>query len=195
MEGRALSQAIGDFGCRFHTVGIGAKHLPSSDQLTGISCIILCGLAGALDPSLSVGDVVLDDANRFAVPLRRGRIHTASQIISTPQEKAECFVSTGALVVDMEQAIVREFADHYQIPLVGLRTVSDTAAETLNPKVIRFVDDLGRPKPASIALGLIGQPRLIPYLRRLNANTKYALLQLTDALEAILTSIVQGNLR
>ena len=188
-------QTVGDFGCRFHTVGVAAKHLPVADQLTDISLIIMCGVAGALDPSQRLGDVVLDAPLEFASPLRRGKIHTASHIIATPQQKAELFKSTGASAVDMEQAVVQAFADQHQIPLIGLRAISDTASETLDPKVVQFVDDLGRPKPVNIAMGLIRQPTLIPYLRRLNANTKYALLQLSEALEAILTTIEQGALR
>jgi hypothetical protein len=192
METRAVRLALGNSGCLPVTVGIGARHLPSPDQLAGKSVIILCGVAGALDPSLGIGDVVLDDPAGLtgpAVPIRRGTVFTARQIVATPADKADLFAQTHAAVVDMEQSIIREFANRMGIKLIGLRAVSDTASDTLDPAVVSMVDDLGRLRPMHIAINLVRRPAMIPYLRRLNASTRIALYRLGPALCQVLDAL------
>jgi purine-nucleoside phosphorylase len=193
METRAVQAALRGRGCLVRTVGIGAKHLPPIDQVAGKGVIILCGVAGALDPSLAIGDVVLDDPARqidALVPFRPGTIITAAEIVATPADKASLFAQTHAAAVDMEQSIVREFADRAGIPLIGLRAISDTASDTLDPAVVSLVDDLGRPRPMRIAMNLIRRPTLVPYLRRLNANTNIALAALGGAVRTVVDSLI-----
>lgn len=126
----------------------------------------MAGFGGALDPGLKIGDVVIDDPP--------GRIYTSDALISTPEEKAELYARTGAQVVDMENAIVRTFAEHLGIRFVGIRAVSDTASDSLDPAVLTLVDDLGRLKPARLARTLICRPMLIPSLRALGRNAAIA---------------------
>ena len=184
METRTIQQALRGSACRVHTVGIGAKHLPASAEVTGVTAILMCGVAGGLDPTLGIGDVILDDRCALVpatIGYRRGAVHSATAIISSPIQKAEVFHETAALAVDMEQAIVRNFANHLGIPMIGIRAISDTADQTLDPAVVNLVDDLGRPRAGKIALNLIRRPSLIPYLRALNKNTNMALRELGTA--------------
>jgi uridine phosphorylase len=207
MEATAMKRALAGRRCRFHTVGVGAKHLP---DLQGVQVILLCGVAGALDPGLRVGDVVLDAQTqvlRYAKELdlssthwalgstsepafiRRGLIHTADQIIATPRQKSELFRSTSALAVDMEQAIVHKFAEPFHVPVMGLRAISDTADQTLDPEVIHLIDEMGNPKPLRIASLLIRRPQLIPYLKQLGDSTKLALQQLGKAAAVVVDKL------
>jgi len=180
-----MAQALKGRGFRFHTAGIGAGHLPQPAALDGVSIILLCGVAGALDPALTIGDVILDDpGHRISDSslYRRGRIHTAGEIISTPAKKATLYADTGTLAVDMEQSIVRDFAAQRHIPVIGLRAISDTADQILDSAVLNLVDDLGRPRATRIASALIRRPSLARHLNRLNSNTKIALKNLSAAL-------------
>jgi adenosylhomocysteine nucleosidase len=188
METRAVQQALDGSACRVHTLGIRARHLPARSELNGISTILMCGVAGGLDPSLAVGDIILDDPKETVpgtVFCRRGRIHTAAQIIAGPADKAALFHQTGALAVDMEQAIVAEYLANLDIQLIGVRAISDTATQMLDPAVVHFVNDLGDPRPIKIATTLIRRPQMIPYLLTLNKNTNIALKELGKAVKAI----------
>lgn len=187
METRAIQRALRWKAPLVHTTGIRGWRLPEPRQLAGIRLILLCGVAGALDPTLQVGDVILDDPERRfpdSPIYRRGRIHTASQIVTTPAEKAWLFAETAALAVDMEQSIVRDYARPLGIPVVGLRAISDRADQVLDPAVIQLVDDLGGPRPMKIASTLLRRPALALYLSRLNASTKLALENLATTVAA-----------
>ena len=84
-------------------VGIRAVRLP--DLLTQVTAqsLLMAGLAGALSPRLSVGDLVVDGIGpRFLAglqPLHMGAIHTSETIVSTPVEKAALYASTKAVAV------------------------------------------------------------------------------------------------
>lgn len=141
---------------------------------------------------LVVGDIVVDDPEKMVpdtVSYRRGKIHTARHIIAGPADKAELFHQTQALGVDMEQSIVANYLSGLGIQLIGIRAISDTASQTLDPAVVHFVNDLGDPRPMKIALTLARRPRMIPYLRTLNKNTNIALEALGKAVKAIVEQL------
>jgi hypothetical protein len=161
-EARAL-RAVVPKDAELTVIGIRAVRLPRQIDARGI---ILAGFAGALDPILGVGDIVRDDPP--------GSIYTSSDIVATAREKADLFARTGARAVDMENATVRRFAEQIGVPFFGIRAISDTANEDLDPRVLRFVDETGRPRPAAIAKGLLLRPALIPTLNRLRINSAIA---------------------
>jgi adenosylhomocysteine nucleosidase len=140
----------------------------------------MAGLAGALDPGLKIGDVVMDDATT------RGRIYTADHLIATPAEKAALFRQTGALAVDMENAIVRRAAEAAGIPFIGIRAISDTADQAIDPAVLTIADEVGRPKPLAIAMLLIRRPGMAAKLRRLQADSHRALAALGAAVKTLI---------
>jgi adenosylhomocysteine nucleosidase len=148
----------------------------------------MAGLAGALDPSLNVGDVLIDDPTGIvpaAVPMRRGRIVTVNRIIATPAEKAALFERTAALAVDMETDRVRQWAAR----VVNVRAISDRADEVLDPRVVGLIDELGNAKPLAIAATIVRRPALIPYLNRLGKNAKLAAERLGHAVRRIIEGI------
>jgi adenosylhomocysteine nucleosidase len=191
---RALSDKTGQC-TQIHTIGILARHIPLDFEKGEAIAVIMAGLTGALDPALAIGDVVIDDPQLRLPPslaLRRGPILTTDRIIGTPTEKAELFRQSGALAVDMEGEKVRQFATGLGIPYVGVRAISDTAGEALDPAVVGFVDDFGRVKPMSLASGVLRQPGLIPYLNRLGKNSRFAAERLGLAVRQIVECLVVG---
>ena len=161
------------------TIGIGASALPR--ELPPARCIIMAGLAGALDPSLQIGDVILDSDSPYG-SLRRGKLHTSATPVLTPSDKAALFHQTGAAAVEMENAPVRALALSLNVPFIGIRAVSDTAQDAIDPDILRWIDPLGNPKVARIALGVLARPTLLREARRLARNSKVALRRLESAI-------------
>jgi len=114
--------------------------------------VLALGIAGALSPSLPVGEMLvssevmegdvvlswpdlqwLDDAN-IQRPYDLGRLVTVDEILSTPEQKAEWWgrtVRDQPAAADMESACYARVAISYGLPYLICRYVSDSAAETL----------------------------------------------------------------
>ena len=184
-EYRAIHKAVGErVGVAYHLVGLSATRVP---QLPAGTLVIVAGLAGALDPKLRVGDLVLDTevANLPPeLPWHRGAIHTADQLVATVADKTALFRETQALAVDMEQAGVRRALPQSN-RVIGLRAISDAADSAIDPAVIRMIDGTGRPRPLTVLSTLARRPSLIPHLRQLNASSKLALRNLGLGITAL----------
>jgi adenosylhomocysteine nucleosidase len=206
MEAKAVARGLGvragslwDAGCparRFgfpisaQVIGIGAKGLPPG-LTTNAGCVILAGFAGALDPALKVGDVVLDWRGGPAPQpgsFRTGRIHSANAIVATAADKAALFARTGAAAVEMEGDAVRRLLAETGIPFIGLRAITDAADEELDPALLGLVDSFGRPKPLALAGFIARHPRRIASLRRLGAAVRLAGRRLSEAISVLVRS-------
>src|SRR5205823_11245961 len=120
MEAAAIRRRLPDVD--LHVIGLRATSLPDRPPQGGIC--ILAGFAGALDPALKVGDVVIDsqmndpiDSALAPVPVRTGAIFTAVEPVLSAPHKAELYRTSHALAVDMEQSIVRRFLETRHVPL------------------------------------------------------------------------------
>jgi hypothetical protein len=171
-----------------HIIGPAARHLPASLPADGpCHAVIMAGLAGGLAPGLNRADLVIDDQSLPTpnLPHPRGPIASLDSILSTPAEKAALHQSTGALVVDMENAAARSFAARHAVPFIGLRAISDTASETLNPACLRILDDHGFLHPTRLAATLLRHPGLLPAFWRLRTTS-----QITETLAREVARIV-----
>jgi hypothetical protein len=187
-EAKAIAASMGrEPEVELRVIGPGATRLPSPAQSAGCRGIIMAGLGGALDPALQIGDVVIDsEAIAPDGPWRGGHFHTADQIIATPAQKHALFKTTGALVVEMENARARELARTMGVPFLGIRAISDRSDEILDPAIIRMVDSSGRVRAGALAGELLKRPALIASLLRLRPRSACAMKSLCDALELIL---------
>jgi hypothetical protein len=179
--------AFGDVG--LFVMGIGAGRL--GDVPVPGEGVIAAGVAGGLLPALSIGDVVVDElsAPLPTVPSARvGKIHSARSIVTTPSEKAALFAQTGAAAVEMENAVVRAWATANQLAYCGVRGISDTASQTLDPAVFGLVDEVGGIRPGALAKLLLTRPAMINGLRELGANTKAAANAAAEVAKAIVAS-------
>ena len=125
----------------------------------------LVGLAGALDPDWDEGDLSSFHADawpEFAVwarakpAVRTGEWHTAHEIIETGLAKLELGRKTSCGLVEMEWDYVAEACRKRQVPLVGLRAVSDHADKLLPADLFLLGCDAvtGKSTPVKIALHL-----------------------------------------
>lgn len=176
-------------------IGIGARRLGEQGMPPDPNWVCMAGLAGALDPSLAIGEVVIDPLP-VGVPLpagmKQGRIHCSDRIVATAREKAELFEQTGAAAVEMENANVRAWAERRGAVFVGVRAISDRADQALDPAVLRLVDSWGRPRPAALLATLLRRPGLIPQLLRLGSESKRAARRLGEAVRVLVAQTADG---
>jgi nucleoside phosphorylase len=184
----AAIRAVVPQEARLTVIGVGARNLPKELRA---DFLILAGFAGGLDPTLGVGDGVLEAGADVILPsgCRRGRFLCVDHILATPNEKRSSFTNTGATAVEMESAKVRALAERSGACFIHLRTISDTAGQALNPAMLRFLDDRGRVKPAALAKELAFQPTLIPELLRMGRAARVSGRQLRESLKQLLESL------
>jgi hypothetical protein len=193
-EAAAIAKALKDVGelpdghvVRLHVIGPGATHLPQLERREA-SGIIMAGLAGGIAPELDAGDIVIDELSAcgdLKLPWRKGKIHSAGQIIASPQEKDELFRATGALIVDMENDAARRLAAEWSVPYLGIRSVLDRADETLDPAFLRLTDTRGRVRPGRLAAELCRRPGLLLALLRMHIRSAAALRTLSAAVRQL----------
>jgi nucleoside phosphorylase len=184
----AIHFMAGEWAGELHTVGIRARHVPAGVIRERAGYVIMAGLAGGLDRSLRCGDIVVDGSVELAtcgLPFRFGGIHTSGELVARPEQKAALFRQTGALAVEMENAVVRQAAAAAGVPFVGVRAVCDTADEAVDPAVLDFIDDVGQVRLGALAAGLLRRPRLVAEIWRLADRSKRAATCLGEAVRAI----------
>lgn len=153
--------------------------------------MIIAGLAGALDPALKVGDVVMapPPGPPPALPgVRIGRLCTAPGIVATPADKARLFRESRCAAVEMESDVIAPLAARHQVPLLSLRAISDSAEETLDARFLRLVDAEGRPRVARAAGFVVMHPTKLPALLRLQRSTALALSALAMTMRHLAAS-------
>jgi adenosylhomocysteine nucleosidase len=162
-----------------------------------VSALMTFGLAGALDPALAAGTVVLPgelisrDGARFVTckawrervaaslgfAVSTGTLLTSARPIETPAEKAAAFRDTGAAAVDMESAAVAEVAAAHGLPFIAVRVIVDTARDALPPAVVA-ASRAGRVEIGRLIAGLVAAPREIAALIRLAQRYRIAMRSL-----------------
>lgn len=178
MEERAIRKALRKIdNVELSTIGIRAVHLSRAEQLEKqINCLIMAGFAGALDPTLALGDIVVDGPARWAIPpaWRRSTFLTADHIVGSVAEKAALFQKTGAAAVEMENTAVRALAQEFDVPFIGIRAISDTADQSLDPEFARWIDEMGRPRPVAVMRSLLARPGRIAAAQKLGRAARLA---------------------
>lgn len=130
--------------------GIGARaahHAATELEATGARALISFGVAGALEPGLNPGDLVLPESilsadQTYPVTLAwrnqlqqllhsaqfksvSGAIASSTITLTTEQEKRHLAEITGACSVDMESGAIAEVAAKAGIPFIAIRAIID----------------------------------------------------------------------
>ena len=158
---------------RICVIGVRAVAMPQ--ELEEINLLVSAGLAGAIDPALRCGDIVVDAPEHLrAGNARFGSVHTSDAVVGTVDRKRELFKQTGALAVDMESAHVRAVAEQFKVPFAAIRAISDSADQAIDPAVLELVDPFGKPRLGSVVTTLARRPTLLPDLLRLRSQSNLA---------------------
>jgi len=166
--------------------------------------MIGAGVAGALTPGLSVGDIVasarvLDGEGEAPPPsrkllealvatggIRAGTLLTVERPVVSAAEKAALAASTGApAVCDMESAAWARAAAAAGVPYMILRAVSDTADEDLPGYLARCMNAGGGVSRATVTLHAVLHPTTIPDLLRVRRRVAACAEQLAQVLSSV----------
>lgn len=158
--------------------------------------VISIGLAGALSPHLKVGDVVIADRvltgaeswdchETWRVRLlsrlphaHQGQFFGSDVIIEKPETKSGLYNTTGALAVDMESQIAGRFAKARNLPLAGLRVISDDASHVLPPAALVAMKPDGGIALGRVLGSLLKKPIQVPALIRTARGSNKAFAEL-----------------
>jgi adenosylhomocysteine nucleosidase len=195
-------------GTRVLVCGMGPRAAAAAAQSlidAGVAALAMFGVAGALDPALTSGDLlcpaaVLDESDvryvidtawraRLAVKLSGtvlsdGLLLTVHDPLLTPQSKADAYRRLGAVAVDMETAAVAAAAAVAGLPFLALRAIADGAADSIPTALAGAIDRWGRPRPLAMAGAFLRHPGVIPQLPRLAASMSKASAALRGVAQA-----------
>jgi adenosylhomocysteine nucleosidase len=150
----------------------------------GASGLLSFGLAGALDPALQVGAVLLPQAvtdgagrvHRTCDPWRErlaarqgagtdthrltmdGALLSLPQPLATTRSKSQARARTGAVAVDMESFAIAQIAHQHGVRFAVARVVVDTAADSLPQAVIQATGPRGEVNYPRLLSGLLRRP-------------------------------------
>ena len=129
--------------------GIGAEAARRATEAVirevGPTRVISVGFAGALDPSLKVGDIfeprtVINAADGVHTEIRSGEgILVSSATVASKGQKTRLAKSYNAGAVDMEAAAVAQGAEARGIEFAALKVISDAADFVMPGRMERFV--------------------------------------------------------
>ena len=200
---------------RASVVGIGRT---AGQQVVGLldtapcRLIVSLGYAGALDPHLHTGELVLGNAflhgASTAVPgaplathatmlLRQsglsvleGAVLTVDEPLLTPRAKRRAHSGSGALVADMEGRWIADAAASRGIPLIGIRAVLDEAHFPLPSFIATIIADGGRREWAHAARAVV-YPSAVRSFLPLALKSRRASRALQMAVQSILPTIAR----
>jgi adenosylhomocysteine nucleosidase len=163
--------------------------------------VVSAGFAGALEPNLRVGDVVIPrwvidarDSSRHDTGAGEGVLLTVSQVAGI-KEKEKLAQAYCANAVDMEAASVAKGAQKHGIPFLAVKVISDRM-DFVMPPLERFVDNSGQFRTLSFAVYSAVRPWLWKSVIQLGRNSAAAAkaLRKTLVLESLL-SLAASNRR
>jgi hopanoid-associated phosphorylase len=161
-------------------------------QLEGATAIISIGLGGALDPALSVGDIVIgsevlrprghwvtDPAWTLRLVLalpgaKRGAIYGSDDMVLHALDKAKLRARGGAMLADMESHVAARIAAAKKLPFVAVRVVSDTAGLSLPDAVRAGIRPDGGMNLPDVLAALARHPGQLPALMRVGRDADQA---------------------
>lgn len=169
--------------------------------------VISVGLAGALEPSVSRGDLLLvrtvkstespdlqvglklsEESLEGSPGVRLGDLFTAERLVAAPDDKAQLFSQSGAAAVDMETYAVAAACQQAGVRFMGVRIISDDASEEIPPEVAELLKRRSTAGQAgAAAAALMRRPSVVKDLYRLRETA----IELSDQLDEFLDGVLE----
>lgn len=119
-----------------------------------------------------------------------GAIIGQDHIAATVAEKAALHATTGAIAVDMESHVAARVAARHGLPFAAIRTISDTAGESLPPAALVGMNPDGSMALGRVLASLARHPAQLPALIRTGRSAEVAFKALVAVGDAI--ALLQG---
>jgi adenosylhomocysteine nucleosidase len=186
-----------------------------------VSRVIVAGVSGGVTPDLGVASLVLGDrvvhsrdgsvrvadeallgAASRACHVGRGVVVTAPRIADSAEEKAgvrevaslACGGAETPTAVDLESSFFVDEALRAGLPWLVLRAISDTADESLPALLNRSRDEGGAIRRGQVALGLLGDPRVLARLLVLRQRVSSCARGLAQTIALIVAALEPADL-
>ncbi len=159
----------------------------------GVTALLSFGLAGALDPALRPGELVIPRFVRMGelcfpcTPIlasNTGGMLAAERILASAGEKSAAWQATGAVAVDLESGAVAQAAGEAGLGFAVLRAICDPAERSLPPAAIIALDHAGRIGLLRVLASVARQPWQVPVLLHLAGDARAARRALAAAVAA-----------
>jgi nucleoside phosphorylase len=167
-------------------------------ELTDCDHVLVVGIAGGLDPSLRIGEVVVPDrvvghtSGREHRPTRLGVIPPGRSLITTDDLIVDAavlagFAADGFTAVDMETSAIAAVCDEYGVAWTAFRGISDHGADDgIDSDVFALSKPDGTANPAAVAKFVATRPWRVPTIARLGRNMQLAVnAAVAAALDAV----------
>jgi adenosylhomocysteine nucleosidase len=170
-----------------------------------VNALISWGVAGAINTSLSPGDLILADLilsedktyqtstewkNKLTEYFRKspckvlkGSIASSREICASIIDKKNLLDKTGGLAVDMESVAIAETATNNSLDFLVIRSIADTADVSIPEAVLKHTNNLGQPELSKFVLSCVLKPGQIRDISILAKNYKMALKTLNNIAE------------
>jgi len=180
------------------TIAAGGRSTALADRIerearaNAVAGLISIGVAGALDPGLGIGDVVVATevffdgrrmptdaawAHSLATLLpqpRAGGLAGAADVVASADGKAALRQATGAIAVDMESHSAAAAAARLGLPFAAARFISDRASDVMPPAARVAMRADGGIALGAIIASLARDLRQLPALMRLGRDSEAA---------------------
>ncbi|MEE9345917.1 MAG: phosphorylase [Methylococcales bacterium] len=191
--------------------GIGAKNATKACELLhskGAVALFSWGCAGALDPKLSAGDLILPirvtDSKGSVIetsdswghklqtafstikPFNRGLLIQSPTMITSVSEKQSLFNTTAAVAVDMESYSIGSYAQQHGLPFIACRAIADSAQTELPEQVVNAMDAQGKIDHRKVLPGTLLRPWTIGPMLRLGIHFRKAQSTLATIAEQLI---------
>ena len=150
--------------------------------------VLSWGVAGALDPGLSPGDLLRpttvlssESGERFDSAVSGGAktvLVSVRSPVGSPEQRLALARHTGAAAVDMESAAVAAICQREGIPFQCVRAISDSVDHRLPAWVGKLMTADGQLAPWRTLAELLRDPLALPDLLRAGAGFRLALRSL-----------------
>lgn len=175
-------------------------------------CVLSIGCGGALSPNLDVGDAVIPE--RIVTTIQGGktlspsaelteiarecckdlnvRFHSkttvsTAEVVARPEDKMALAAKYDAIAVDMESAQIAEWAGNLGVPMLSIRTISDTLEDCIPPETATIVGPTGKIILRNMFFLFLSRPKLFLEIVRLKKNLDLSL----KVLEKIVLAFIQ----